>query len=178
MKKISLVSILTLTIGLHSAACEFTIFNDHVAGFKVIYVSLNETLANVVSKETLKEKGAIRIKQHAAATTPFTKWFDIYVPRKADGQYERAFRVNMGYCSEENDMTLSQIKSKQINMKRFKVADFSKHHETKAAHTLCDSHDQACIKQEKMAPHLSLEKTRISKPEGIYNPYGDKILIP
>lgn len=180
MKTMRILFSMMIVIGSNSAACEFTIFNDHQAGHKMIYVAFDEKLSNVVSKETLKaevkDKKAISVKQHAAGTTPFTKFFDIYVPRKEDGQYERAFRVNMNYCGEENDMTVSQIKNKQISMKRFKVADFSKHEEAKTAHTLVHDHGTDYIHEHSVMPQV--EANHATDQEPMVNPLGDKILIP
>lgn len=160
MKKINILTLSIMALNITLGACEFTITND--SDYNKIYISMNANLADVVSEQTLinststdeEEKGEIKkakdkiikkdfaIFKNSKGTTPFTKQFDVYIPLKSNGQYERRYRVHMKYCDGKpsNCMTISEIKNKKINMNRFDVCDYSIKHEAGKAGQFCKPH--------------------------------------
>lgn len=192
MKKMNIVLVSTMLLTITAGACEFTITND--MPYNKIYIAFNSNLANIVSENTLKtspgieqseEKKEIKkenfsIAKNNKGKTPFTKWFDVFVPLQGSGQFERRFRVKMHYCSEDNNMTLSQIKNKAINEKRFTIVDFQHKHEAAMAHTHCPAHAPGYEheRQAKFEQNTELTNPGISQLESIVHPFGDKELLP
>lgn len=181
-----IITITALMLNIALGACEFTITND--TDYRKIYVSMNMKLADVVSEQTLidstssdEEEGGetknqkdkvvkkdFAVSKGGKGTTPFTKQFDIFVPQKSNGQYERRYRVHMKYCDGKpaNSMKVSEIdntaynakhckdsdiknnnnlkdiceRKKTINMKRFDVIDFKHPEQACKAGGLCAPH--------------------------------------
>jgi hypothetical protein len=193
MKRIQNILLTTVLTGLSVSACEFTIINDGKSGYSKIYIAFNEHLADVVSeiilrtspgKEDSKEHGSVTknnfaISQHDQGKTPFTKWFDVFVPyNKKNNQFKRLYRVKMNYCANDNTMTLSQIKQKTINMKRFSILDYTVPSQAARSHTHCKPHASGHEHREAYEKNTTLSNPGISQPEVLVRPFGDKELLP
>lgn len=192
----NLFTISFLALGTSLGGCEFTILND--LDYAKIYVSMNKDLADVVSETTLKNssssetsEGKTVTKKNLAITknkkgkTPFTKWFDIYVPLKSNGQFERRYRVNMHYCKDAafNTMALSDIKNRKIDMKRFTVINFHDENQANEAHMNCPAHAPAYEHEHdyhraRFEKNMQLTNPGIQQPEILVRPFGDKELLP
>lgn len=195
MKKMNSIALGIMTLNLTLGACEFTITND--LDYPRIYVSMNINLADVVSEKTLQDsstsetsdgktvkKKDFAIYRNQKRKTPFTKWFDIYVPLKTNGQFERRYRVKMHYCKDAafNSMTLSAIKNKKIDMKRFAIVNFHDENQANEAHMHCPQHAATFEHQHeyeaKFEKNTQLSNPGIQQLEQIVHPFGDKELLP
>lgn len=193
MKKIVIFSISALITSLSILACEFTITNDPQAGYKEVYIAFNSNLANVVNRQTLATSPGIEqeedtkkeikknnfiIKKGSRGTTPFTKWFDVFIPLKATDEFQRLYRVQMHYCSKDNAMTITQIKNGEINKDRFTIINYLKPDQAIKAHQHCPAHATGHESQEKYEKNLQLSNPSVHQPEVLIYPLGDKELLP
>jgi hypothetical protein len=137
MKNLKFIGLIgSITITSMNFACELSVTND--GPFARIYISSNEKLAPVVSKETLekylneKNGGVARALKKGTAKLKATN-FHVYTPT-ANGMFAHHFHVKSLFCYFEkrpmdNRMTYNLIADNKLNKERFKVTDYTKERE-------------------------------------------------
>lgn len=198
MKTMNVAMIAILGLNAMLGACEFSITNDTS---QTVYISMNEKLKDMASEKELQNSSSIdpeddkktvkkdlAIEPGSTETTPFTKWFDVYTKNNDSDMYQRAYHVKMKYCSQDNAMTITQIKNHTINMKRFEVTDFAQ--KPCGCHA---QHTQAPIKREAHAPGFEheheyrakqsksgaqLTNANVPTIQAIDDPFEGKTLLP